>query len=313
MEDGVQLPLLGLEGAPGAAQLAAIEDGAAAVAAEAGAVLLDRFRSRLDISFKDRHETDPVTEVDHIVEELVRGHVAREFPGHAVLGEEGDDSGPDGAEFVWVVDPLDGTANFINGLAAFACSIGVLWRGVPVVGAVFVPTSRHLRAGVYRGSLGGGVRFDGDPFRFQPAEAPASARLSGFPAGTTGVTGPKGRRFGVGRTLGSMAVELVYTAEGTFQLTMFEGAKIWDVAGGVAICLEAGAQVYVRATKGGTWRPLERFAGRDGGIPTTAELRAWSEGLVAGAADVLPELARDLGKEQSVLAVLRRWVLRESG
>lgn len=313
MEDGVQLPLLGLEGAPDAGQLAAIEESAAEVAAAAGAFLLDRFRSRLDITFKDHHETDPVTEVDRAVEDLVRGHVRERFPDHAVLGEEGDDSGPDGAEFVWVVDPLDGTSNFINGLASFACSIGVLWRGVPVVGAVFVPSSRHLRPGVYRGSLGGGVRFEDEAFRFDPADAPSSARLSGLPAGTTGVTGPKGRRFGVARTLGSMAVELVFTAEGTFQLTMFEGAKIWDVAGGVAVCLEAGAQVYVRATKGGTWRPLERFAGRDGGIPTTAELRAWGEGLAVGAPDVLPDLARDLGKEQSVLAVLRRWVLRESG
>ncbi len=108
-------------------------------------------------------------------------------------------------------------------------------------------------------------------------------------------------------------MELVCTAEGTFQMALFEGAKIWDVAGGAALALESGATIYVRGSRTAPWRPFERFAGSADDPPTTDALRAWNQGLVVGAPDVLPQLARDLQKEQGPLAVLRRLILREGG
>ncbi len=309
--DSYQLMLDGLTAAPTVAELAQIEQVAASIAAEAGEVLLDRFRSTLEVEYKDAHRSDPVTEVDRAVEALVQGTVAEHFPDHGLLGEEGGDIDPAGRDYVWIIDPLDGTSNFISGMATFACSIGVVWRGIPVVGALFLPTNRHLQPGVYRGHMGGGVHFDDLPFHFQPADAPPTARLSAIPGGTGGVTGPKGRRFGVARTLGSIAAELAYTAEGTFQMAMFDGAKVWDVAGGLALCLEAGAAVYVRSRKTAPWRPIERFAGSDAEPPSIADLRAWNQAVAVGVPEVLPDLARDLQKEQGVVAVLRRLILRE--
>lgn len=308
-----QLSLEGLRDAPTESQLIEIEAAAAELAVAAGVILMDRFRSTLEIEYKDRQRSDPVTEVDRMIEKLVHDEVTRDFPTHGVLGEEGADAGPDGADYVWIIDPLDGTSNFINGLATFACSIGVVWRGLPVAAALFLPTSRHLEPGVYRAHLGGGAHFNDDPFSFRLTDVPPAARLSGLPGGTGGVTGPKGRRFGIARTLGSMAAEIVYTAEGTFQMGLFEGGKIWDVAGGVMICLEAGATAYVRDSKSSPWRPLACFAGSDGTPPSIAQLRAWNQGLAVGAPEVLPELARDLTREQGPLAVLRRLVLREGG
>lgn len=308
-----QLSHEGLQNAPTKSQLIEIEAAAAELAAAAGVILMDRFRSTLEIEYKDKQRSDPVTEVDREIEKLVHDEVTRDFPSHGVLGEEGADAGPAGAEYVWIIDPLDGTSNFINGLATFACSIGVVWRGLPVAAALFLPTSRHLEPGVYRAHLGGGAHFNDESFSFRLTEAPPAARLSGLPGGTGGVTGPKGRRFGIARTLGSIAAEMVYTAEGTFQMGLFEGGKIWDVAGGVILCLEAGATAYVRDGKSSPWRPLARFAGSDVSPPSVAQLRAWNQGLVVGAPDVLPELAQDLTREQGPLAVLRRLVLRESG
>ena len=308
-----QLSLEGLQNAPTKSQLIEIEAAAAELAAAAGVILMDRFRSTLEIEYKDKQRSDPVTEVDREIEKLVHDEVTRDFPSHGVLGEEGADAGPVRAEYVWIIDPLDGTSNFINGLATFACSIGVVWRGLPVAAALFLPTSRHLEPGVYRAHLGGGAHFNDESFSFRLTEAPPAARLSGLPGGTGGVTGPKGRRFGIARTLGSIAAEMVYTAEGTFQMGLFEGGKIWDVAGGVMLCLEAGATAYVRDGKSSPWRPLARFAGSDVSPPSVAQLRAWNQGLVVGAPDVLPELAQDVTREQGPLAVLRRLVLRESG
>jgi myo-inositol-1(or 4)-monophosphatase len=297
-------------GAPSDDELREIETLATALAEQGGAVLVDRFRSALNVQFKDDHKHDPVTEVDRAVEQLVRDGITQRFPTHGVLGEEGADTGPADADFIWVVDPLDGTTNFINGLATFACSIGVLWRGVPVVGAIFLPTTSRLESGVYHARFDGGMAFGDERINFRLADVGPGARLSAMPGGTSGVTGPKGRRFGNARTLGSVAAELTLTAEGTMQMCLFSGAKIWDVAGGAALCMEAGASVYVKSHGDRYWRPLERFAGSDDQPPTFAQLRAWNQTFTAGHPSVIPDLTADLQKEQGPLRVLRRLLSR---
>ena len=93
---------------------------------------MDRFHATIEISFKGQNAHDPVTEVDHAIEDLIRDEVHRQFPTHGVLGEERDNGGPTDADIVWVIDPLDGTSNFINGIGMFACSIGILHRGTPI-------------------------------------------------------------------------------------------------------------------------------------------------------------------------------------
>ena len=295
---------------PDPATLQAVEAAAHEIAAAGGALLLDRFRSRLAVRYKDDHDSDPVTEVDHAVEDVIRREVQSRFPAHALLGEEQGAAGPPSADYVWVVDPLDGTSNFVNGLPLFACSIGVLWRGAPVVGALYLPTSAQLREGVYHARRGGGMHFNGQSVAFTPLVGPTAARLSAMPGGTAGVDGPRGHRFGVARTLGSIAAELAFTAEGTLQMGLFEGAHVWDVAGGVALCLEAGASVHERPPRARRWRRFERFGGDGVTAPTVAALRAWNTALSVGDPALLPALAADLQGEQRPTAVLRRLVLR---
>ena len=295
---------------PDPSTLQAVEAAAQEIAAAGGALLLNRFRSRLAVRYKDEHDSDPVTDLDHAVEDLIRREVQSRFPTHALLGEEQGESGPSRADYVWVVDPLDGTSNFVNGLPLFACSIGVLWRGAPVVGALYLPTSAQLQQGVYHARRGGGMHFNGQSVAFTPLAGPTAARLSAIPGGTAGVDGPRGHRFGVTRTLGSIAAELAFTAEGTLQMGLFEGARIWDVAGGVALCLEAGAGVYERPPRARRWRRFERFAGDGVTPPSVAALRAWNTALSVGNAAVLPALAAELQGEQRPLAVLRRLLLR---
>ena len=292
---------------PTDAALEQIEALAADVAAQAGAVLIDRFRGVLDVRFKDRQGLDPVTEVDHAVEDLVRRAVTQRFPEHAVLGEEGDDTGPPDAAFVWAVDPLDGTSNFVNGLPLFTSSIGVLWRGEPVVGAIFAPFALGLEPGVYHGRRGGVLCFNGEPVRSAPAPVGQAIRLAAVPGGIAGMSGPKGRRFGIARTLGSIALELALTAEGSFRYCIIGDGKLWDVAAGVALCLAAGRAVFVQPARGGDWLPLDRFVD---GEPTLPALRAWNHRLMAGDPEILPQLGRDLAREQRAPAVLRRLLFR---
>ena len=110
---------------------------------------------------KEDEWRDPVSEVDGNVERMIRKRLAENFPDHDIIGEEMDERPARGNDFVWSVDPIDGTANFFNGFPLFAASIGVLHKGVPVVGALWCPVSHALRAGVYHCTKGGKVRFDG--------------------------------------------------------------------------------------------------------------------------------------------------------
>ena len=280
------------------------------LAARAGDTLLARFQSALNIQYKGRNAHDPVTEVDHAIEDMVREEVGRRYPDHGVLGEERDDEGPDRADIVWVIDPLDGTSNFINGMGIFACSIGVLERGAPVAGAMFLPTNRFLQPGVYHARHGTGLHFDGEAVNSAAPDIQSASRLSTVPGGTGGVTGPAGRRFGVARTFGSTAAELTFAAEGAVQMALFDGSRIWDVAAGVALCLAAGRAVFTRPRGARQWRRFTRFGQDLSGPIDIKTLRAWNDSLAAGDPRMLPEAAADLSAAQGIRASAQRATVR---
>ena len=121
--------------------LSEIENKLKLLAKEAGKTLLRYFGKPLHIEYKDTAKTNPVTEADKNVQDLLKISILKSFPEHAVIGEE-DQPEPNKTlpQFVWVIDPLDGTRNFSNGLRVFACSIGVLRDGIPIAGAIFIPT-----------------------------------------------------------------------------------------------------------------------------------------------------------------------------
>ena len=288
-------------------EIAEFAETARSLAQHGGDILMDRFHATIEISFKGQNAHDPVTEVDHAIEDLIRDEVHRRYPAHGVLGEERENGGPSDADVVWVIDPLDGTSNFINGIGMFACSIGILFRGVPVAGAMWLPTNRFLAPGVYHARAGHGLMFNDDEVDCGAPSLQAASRLSTVPAGTGGVTGPAGRRFGIARTFGSTATELALAAEGSVQMALFDSSRIWDVAGGVSLCLSAGRVVYTKSRSSDSgWRPFTKFCERVDGPITMTRLRAWRDPLVAGDATVLPESARDLKREQTMAATAKR-------
>ena len=292
-------------------ELGAIEQAAAEFARRAGALLSERFHDGTAVRFKDRRRLDPVTDVDHAAEAMLREAVHARFPSHALLGEEEDSSGPPEADYVWVVDPLDGTANFVNGLPLFTSSIGVLYRGEPLAGAIWVSSGPQLQAGVYHAARGAGLQFDGLPLLRAPQTLDQANRLIAVPGGWRGGSGQRGRRLGIARTLGSIALELALTADGSLGCCVINDAKIWDVAGGIALCLAAGLQVSAKG-KNGDWRPFERFAGSDQGAPSVDGLRAWRERIVAGDPKAVQELTRGSARRQGRVARLRRSLLGAS-
>jgi len=210
---------------------------------------------------------------------MLRARIAERFPFHDIIGEEINDRPGDRpySEFVWAVDPIDGTANFINGFPLFAASIGVLYHGRPVVGAVWCASSHALRSGVYHGRIGAPLHFDEVPtdLKINPL---VQRRLAGDPGG--------GKNFGFlwdTRKTGSAAIECAFVAAGLLRVTRFERPNIWDVAGGLALARSAGLDVWT--IEQGQWKPLDRFYGPDG------DIRRWRQPLIIGDAPAVAELS----------------------
>ncbi|MEG8222829.1 inositol-1-monophosphatase [Sphingomonas sp. HH69] len=210
---------------------------------------------------------DPVSEVDSRVEAMIRSHLADYFPDHGIIGEEMAIQPGRDSDFVWAVDPIDGTSNFINGFPLFASSVGVLYRGVPVVGALWCSTSHLLTPGVYHSGGGAGLRFEGEQVSRMPNPA-VRKRLAGDPHGQSGI-GPWD-----GRKTGSAAIECAFVAAGLLQVARFATPNIWDVAGGIAVARASGASVFQE--EDGNWAPFASF-----GVQL-AQMAQWRHPLILG-------------------------------
>ncbi len=119
--------------------LKSIEDHARIIASGAGRILINHFDKRLQIKYKDTARTDPVTNAAIESENFLIKSISERFPEHGIISEEGISDETVAEDLIWILDPLDGTRNFMSGLPVYACSVGVLYKGSPIVGAVFMP------------------------------------------------------------------------------------------------------------------------------------------------------------------------------
>ena len=137
------------------------------IAREAGHILLDHFNKPLEVSYKGKNDTDPVTEADRSSDVYLKQAIKGKYPEHNIVSEEGGISSQSSSPFTWVLDPLDGTANFINGLPFFAVSVGVLWKNQPVIGSIYFPASHETTEGVYHTFL---INLAGFPAHISPGD-----------------------------------------------------------------------------------------------------------------------------------------------
>ena len=271
------------------ALLVALEALAAELAALAGAEITQTLGREIIVEYKDPARgapdaTNPVSEVDRAVEGLIRERVGERFPQHGIVGEELELHPDPAHEFLWVIDPVDGTTNFINGFPLFSAAVGVLHRGRPVAGAIWCSTSHELRAGVYHARAGGPLQFEA---RDVPASRPSTGvrrRLMAAPGGAPGRMSDWDTR-----VTGSTAIECAFVAAGIFVAARFWSPALWDVAAGVVLVRAAGLEVWVRDGK--RWQPLDRFE-----APATVSeerapsLRDWHQTLVIGQPDATAPL-----------------------
>jgi myo-inositol-1(or 4)-monophosphatase len=244
-----------------------LADIAVELAGRAGALALRHQAAGLSVSSKSSI-TDVVTDADRAVEEFLRTALAQLRPADSVLGEEAGEDGRSGSPVRWVLDPIDGTVNFVLGLPYFAISIAAQVHGKTVAGCVLNPSSGDLfRAAAGHGAFLGDRRLSGPRsvpldqavlatgFSYDPARRARQGRAAGQLLA----------RVGNLRRLGSAALDLCALAAGWVDLYYEGPLNEWDFAAGLLIATEAGV-----ATSGLRGRP----AGTDmvaGAHPERAE------------------------------------------
>jgi myo-inositol-1(or 4)-monophosphatase len=221
---------------------AELERLAAAAARTAAAHVTDTY-GRPDPVGQKSSPTDVVTQTDLHAERLIRRLIQETTPAAGVLGEEGETTAP-GARLQWVIDPLDGTINFLYGVPLFAVSIAAAVDGEVVAGAVI----DVLRDELFSAHLGGGARRDGEPIGVSDcAELPNALVATGFSykAALRDLQGEVAHRI-LSRTrdlrcFGSAALELCWVACARVDAYFQRDTEIWDRAAGALIAAEAGA------------------------------------------------------------------------
>ncbi|MBK9098997.1 MAG: inositol monophosphatase [bacterium] len=215
------------------------------ISKEAGELIRNAFGKSHSIEFKT-NELNLVTETDKASEKLITDFIRKKYPSHGILAEEGSEVNKS-AEYLWVIDPLDGTTNFAHGLPIFAVSIGVQKNRDTIAGVVYdvmrdVIYSAEKGKGSFENGrkifvskneiLGHSVLVTGFPYNIKENPDKASERFVAFLKQVRAI-----------RRLGSAAIDFCYVASGVFDGFWEVSLHPWDICAGKLIVEEAGGVV----------------------------------------------------------------------
>jgi myo-inositol-1(or 4)-monophosphatase len=216
-------------------------------AARKAASLITRASFDIDkLTVRRKRQNDFVSEVDHAAEEAIISVLRDAYPDHGILAEESGEQGGD-AEFVWVIDPLDGTTNFLHGFPQYCISIGLLHKGKPTQAVVFDPNRNEL----FTATKGVGAYLNDRRIRASRVDKLEDALMgTGFPFREVGHLDDYLRMFknvtmatsGIRRP-GAAALDLAWVACGRIDGFWEIGLSPWDIAAGALLVREAGGLI----------------------------------------------------------------------
>jgi myo-inositol-1(or 4)-monophosphatase len=221
-------------------------------AARSAAELIFRSTERLDvISINEKEANDYVSEIDLAAERGIIAALRKAYPTHGILGEESGllPGSGDGADYLWIIDPLDGTTNFLRGIPHYAVSIACKYRGRLEHAVVLDP----VRQEEFTASRGRGAALNGHRLRVSPRKSLDGALLgTGFPFRESQMDNLDnylnmfrslvGQTAGI-RRAGAASLDLAYVAAGRYDAFWEFGLSEWDMAAGVLLIQEAGGLV----------------------------------------------------------------------
>ena len=267
------------------------------VAEEAGKFVMNYFDKDFEVFSKDT-KNNLVTEVDKGCQELIKNKISDRFPDHSIIGEEdGDSSLSNISEFTWVIDPIDGTTNFANGLPNFSISIALLKNSEPIAGSIWIPWPNENRCLIFstakdKGSWIDNRKIDINNPQFSLGEGAISSYSSFSP-----IFGNKSRKIkpmnirlrGDKRVIGSVAYEMAMLTKGVISFALLGPAFIWDFGAGLLLIKEAGGVVLELDNN---YEPKSEFTSflntnyqKD--EETFVKLKNWTGKFIAGNPDIM--------------------------
>ena len=271
-------------------ELGHVESSVVRATKEAGAFVASRFGGILEISQKgDKPGKDLVTDVDKASQQMIAEIMSETCPAHMLLGEEDPPTEePAAADWIWIVDPIDGTTNFVNSSPVHAVSVAALFRGEPVAAAIWIPWPNadgyllmHARKGhgTWIGDTQVHVHKSSDSG--EPITGVLSAR-PGWIRRMFNVEKPLEGHFGEIRVGGSACHEQFLVANGTLQYAITGFAMAWDFAASTLLVKESGGKVMVL----GSNQRFAEFGGWSSGYAndsaTYGRIRKWRGLLLSG-------------------------------
>ncbi len=212
---------------------------------EAGEIVREGFGKNFNIEYKT-NESNLVTDIDKASEKHIKEFIAKKYPSHSILAEEGGETNND-SEYLWVVDPIDGTTNFAHGLPIFSISIGLQRNGKTIAGVVYdvmqdITYSAEKGGGAYANSkkikvsgndkLARSVLVTGFPYNISDNPENALEKFAALTKASRGI-----------RRLGSAAIDFCYVANGVFDGFWEVYLHPWDICAGILLVEEAGGMV----------------------------------------------------------------------
>ena len=220
---------------------------------EAGRIVLDSYQQCIDVRTKST-QIDLVTEADLASEKFIKASIRRQYPEHDILAEETEEKRHQ-RDYLWLVDPLDGTVNYTHGFPVFCVTVALQWKGVPVLGVTYDP----LRGELFTAQRQQGAFLHGHGIRVSTAALLVQSLVAtGFPY--TRATVPDNNLAEFNRVLpkvqgvrrgGSAGLDMAYVAAGRLDGYWEAHLSPWDWAAGVLMIEEAGGRVTDR--KGDPW------------------------------------------------------------
>ncbi len=213
----------------------------------AGTIIVRGFEKRDELKKESKAANDYVTQIDKEAEQAIIHKIQQSYPDHCFLGEEsGETTGKD-SDFQWIIDPLDGTTNFVKGIPHFAVSIALLHKGRLDQAVVFDP----IRGELFTASRGQGAQLNGYRIRTtKPRDLSETVLATALPFKNKAQFGEYAlslnkifHECGDIRRAGSAALDLAYVAAGRHDGYWERGIKAWDIAAGELLVRESGGLV----------------------------------------------------------------------
>jgi len=213
----------------------------------AGTVIVRGFEKHNEVATESKGLNDFVTQVDKEAEQAIIAKIQQSYPNHCFLGEESGEVLGTETDYQWIIDPLDGTTNFVKGIPHFAVSIALLHKGRLDQAVVFDP----IRSELFTASRGQGAQLNGYRIRAsKPRDLSETIIATGLPFKNKSQFGEYAlslnkifHEVGDIRRAGSAALDLAYVAAGRHDGYWERGIKSWDIAAGELIVREAGGLV----------------------------------------------------------------------